>query len=226
MISNEFYKRFMSSVILLPLILIVIIEGNFFFNIFLILFLILSIIEWLKISFNRVYLFVGVIFLIFSFFSLFEIRNFYKFNDHNIFIFIYILIICISTDIGGYIFGKMFKGPKLTKISPNKTYSGSIGAFILSLLTTYFYIDNSHLFFDISIKFDFIFLLTTFFISFISQIGDILISFFKRISNVKDTGNLIPGHGGILDRIDGIIFAYPIFYILQNFINFLWKKKL
>jgi len=221
MISNEFYKRFMSSVILLPLILIVIIEGNFFFNIFLILFLILSIIEWLKISFNRVYLFVGVIFLIFSFFSLFEIRNFYKFNDHNIFIFIYILIICISTDIGGYIFGKMFKGPKLTKISPNKTYSGSIGAFILSLLTTYFYIDNSHLFFDISIKFDFIFLLTTFFISFISQIGDILISFFKRISNVKDTGNLVPGHGGILDRIDGIIFAYPIFYILQNFINFL-----
>jgi len=221
MISNEFYKRFMSSVILLPLILIVIIEGNFFFNIFLILFLILSIIEWLKISFNRVYLFVGVIFLIFSFFSLFEIRNFYKFNDHNIFIFIYILIICISTDIGGYIFGKMFKGPKLTKISPNKTYSGSIGAFILSLLTTYFYIDISHLFFDISIKFDFIFLLTTFFISFISQIGDILISFFKRISNVKDTGNLIPGHGGILDRIDGIIFAYPIFYILQNFINFL-----
>jgi len=221
MISNEFYKRFMSSVILLPLILIVIIEGNFFFNIFLILFLILSIMEWLKISFNRVYLFVGVIFLIFSFFSLFEIRNFYKLNDHNIFIFIYILIICISTDIGGYIFGKMFKGPKLTKISPNKTYSGSIGAFILSLLTTYFYIDNSHLFFDISIKFDFIFLLTTFFISFISQIGDILISFFKRISNVKDTGNLIPGHGGILDRIDGIIFAYPIFYILQNFINFL-----
>ena len=221
MISNEFYKRFMSSVILLPLILIVIIEGNFFFNIFLILFLILSIIEWLKISFNRVYLFVGVIFLIFSFFSLFEIRNFYKFNDHNIFIFIYILIICISTDIGGYIFGKMFKGPKLTKISPNKTYSGSIGAFILSLLTTYFYIDISYLFFDISIKFDLIFLLTTFFISFISQIGDILISFFKRISNVKDTGNLIPGHGGILDRIDGIIFAYPIFYILQNFINFL-----
>lgn len=145
MISNEFYKRFMSSVILLPLILIVIIEGNFFFNIFLILFLILSIIEWLKISFNRVYLFVGVIFLIFSFFSLFEIRNFYKLNDHNIFIFMYILIICISTDIGGYIFGKMFKGPKLTKISPNKTYSGSIGAFILSLLTTYFYIDNSHL---------------------------------------------------------------------------------
>jgi len=221
MMSKEFYKRFISSIILLPLFLIIIIEGNFFFNIIIILFLILSINEWSKISFNRVYLFAGIIFLFFSFYSLFKIRNFYQLNDLNLFIFIYIFIICISTDIGGYIFGKMFKGPRLTKISPNKTYSGSIGAFILSFLTTYFYFNITDYFFNISIKFDLIFLITTFFISFISQLGDLSISFFKRITNVKDTGNLIPGHGGLLDRIDGIIFAYPSFYILLNFINFI-----
>ena len=212
-------KRTISSFILTIISFFIIIKGGLLFNLFLLIVFSIALSEWKKMTLEKNFFLSGVLFLILSFYTVFKIRT--DTDEYGLSIFFFTLLICISTDVGGYVFGNIFKGPKLTKISPNKTYSGSIGAFILSLLTTYFYIDNSHLFFDISIKFDFIFLLTTFFISFISQIGDILISFFKRISNVKDTGNLIPGHGGILDRIDGIIFAYPIFYILQNFINFL-----
>tara|TARA_A100001234_G_scaffold221453_1_gene237630 strand:- start:2152 stop:2493 length:342 start_codon:yes stop_codon:yes gene_type:complete len=102
---------------------------------------------------------------------------------------------------GGYFFGKLFKGKKLTKISPNKTYSGLIGAYFLSFIVLIFF----------SFKFDisFNFILFTFLISSISQIGDIFFSYLKRKAKIKDTGKILPGHGGILDRIDGIIFALP-----------------
>ena len=121
-------------------------------------------------------------------------------------------IVCVSTDIGGYIFGKLFKGPKLTKLSPNKTYSGVIGSFLIPTIFT-------NLFFELTLnihnfeytKKTLVFVLI---ISLVSQIGDIIISFFKRLSKIKDTGNIIPGHGGILDRIDGMIFAYPFSYLV------------
>ena len=119
-------------------------------------------------------------------------------------------IICISTDIGGYIFGKIFGGPKLTKLSPNKTYAGMIGSYILAIVTSY-----------ILFKFNFVevdyfkLILFTLIISTVSQIGDIFISFFKRKSRVKDTGKIIPGHGGLLDRADGMIFAFPISYLIM-----------
>ena len=138
----------------------------------------------------------------------------------------FILTICVFTDIGGYIFGKIFKGPKLTKISPNKTYSGMFGSFLLSIIAAIIYIKNRELFssllttYEINLFFynDFKFLLVILFISLVSQIGDLVISYFKRLSNVKNTGNLIPGHGGLLDRVDGIIFAMPASYVLFNFI--------
>ena len=117
-------------------------------------------------------------------------------------IIIFLLFICISSDIGGYIFGNSFKGKKISKISPNKTYSGVIGAFAFSLITFfYFYIYYNFSIYLISL---------TLIASFTSQIGDFFISFLKRKANLKDTGNLLPGHGGILDRIDGIVFALPI----------------
>ncbi len=124
------------------------------------------------------------------------------FDDNNKLIFVYLLLICIVTDLGGYIFGKFFKGKKLTKISPNKTYSGLIGSYILSsLVFFYFYYQ-----FELS----YVFLILAFLISSTSQIGDLFISYLKRKAKVKNTGNLLPGHGGILDRIDGIIFAVPL----------------
>ena len=125
---------------------------------------------------------------------------------------IFIISVCILSDVGGYVFGKFFKGKKLTKISPNKTYSGMIGSFILSIIFCIIY--------SFSISFvDFkIIILLTIFISFICQIGDLFVSFLKRKAKIKDTGNILPGHGGILDRIDGILFALPSGIILVNYL--------
>ena len=122
---------------------------------------------------------------------------------------LFIVSICISTDIGGFIFGKIFKGKKITKISPNKTYSGMLGSYILSIITAiYFmsYLNNNNIF------------LISIILSTISQIGDLFISLLKRKANLKDTGNILPGHGGILDRFDGLIFTIPIGFIILNFI--------
>ncbi len=115
-----------------------------------------------------------------------------------------ILLICISSDIGGILFGKIFKGPKLTKVSPNKTLSGSVGSFILSILMSSIllsYIFNTAMFNNIFLGF---------LISFSVQLGDLFFSYLKRKSSIKNTGNILPGHGGILDRIDGILLGIPV----------------
>tara|TARA_B100000787_G_scaffold117248_1_gene87655 strand:+ start:142 stop:804 length:663 start_codon:yes stop_codon:yes gene_type:complete len=116
---------------------------------------------------------------------------------------LYSVLVAIMSDIGGLVFGKIFKGKKLSKISPNKTISGSVGSFIFSMsLIPFFYKDH--------INQNFLsMLLITIAISLISQLGDLFISFLKRKAKVKDTSDLLPGHGGFLDRIDGIIFAIP-----------------
>ena len=129
------------------------------------------------------------------------------------FFFLFIILICILTDLGGYTFGKIFKGPKLTKISPNKTYSGVVGSFLFSIVLGILflgYIDNNLLEKD-PIKI----LLGILLISLISQLGDLIISYFKRKAKLKDTGNILPGHGGLLDRVDGMIFAFPIYYFIK-----------
>ncbi len=133
-------------------------------------------------------------------------------NNNLIFIkyILFILTICISSDVGGYVFGKIFKGKKLTKISPNKTFSGMYGAYFLSILSTIVIFKNV-------LPIIFIFFMTLL-ISTISQLGDLCISFLKRKAKLKDTGNIIPGHGGVLDRFDGLLFAIPIGITLLLFI--------
>ena len=126
-----------------------------------------------------------------------------------------ILLICIFSDIGGYIIGKSVGGKKLTKISPNKTVSGSLGSFVFALIPIIFIF----LYFDIVHNYELdygILIVFTFLTSFICQAGDLFISFFKRKAKVKDTGTILPGHGGLLDRIDGIIFALPAAVILSK----------
>ena len=125
---------------------------------------------------------------------------------------LFLFSICIFSDIGGLLFGKLFKGKKLTKISPNKTISGSIGSFVLSLLLVplfYFFLEGK--FNDLG---DLIILAIL--VSFFCQLGDLFISFLKRKAKVKDTGNLLPGHGGVLDRIDGLMFVVIFAYILYS----------
>lgn len=216
MIFSEFTKRIISSIILLPAVFIIIIKGSIFFNLFLILCFIITIIEWKKIVSKKIIFYLGLIFTIISFLSTYKIR--YTF-DGEYFIFLFILGICISTDIGGFVLGKFLQGPKLTKISPNKTYSGMLGSFLFTLIfiyyfSKYFFHQNPNI---LTLQIIFFSLI----ISALSQFGDITISYFKRKSNIKDTGNIIPGHGGILDRIDGMIFAFPSSYLIisTNIIN-------
>ena len=129
-------------------------------------------------------------------------------NNETNKLYIYIIfLICIFSDIGGFIFGKTFKGKKLTKISPNKTISGMIGSFILSTSVVVIY---SQKYFEITEI-----IIFTILISFISQIGDLIISYLKRKAQIKDTGNMLPGHGGALDRLDGLIFAIPLGLVLK-----------
>ena len=157
---------------------------------------------------------ISFIYIAFFFFPL--AGSFYSLGP--IFIF-YILLICIFSDIGGYVVGKTIGGKKLTKISPNKTISGSIGSFCFSLAPPLlFYIfDQSEYFYSFN---NFLLCLQ---ISLVCQLGDIFISYIKRKAKVKDTGNFLPGHGGLLDRIDGIIFAIPYVWIYLNGLRSLFE---
>ena len=205
--SPEFKKRLFTSIALLLSIMIMFFS-NLFFVFFLIIFLTVGIIEFLNII-NKIHknifkkiisnaLFISYIFVLFSILLQFSV-----FYNLKIIIFT-ILLICISSDIGGYFFGKKFNGPKLTKISPNKTIAGSLGALFFSSLTSILTI--SYLINEITFK---SFLLGII-ISLGVQIGDLFFSFLKRQARLKDTGNILPGHGGILDRIDGIIIGMPL----------------
>tara|TARA_B100001057_G_scaffold1854_1_gene1742 strand:+ start:1818 stop:2444 length:627 start_codon:yes stop_codon:yes gene_type:complete len=207
--NKELINRILSSIIIIPLAFFFLTGGLFFSISFIIICFIVACLEWNMMSKNKGYKIFGFIFLIFSFFTFYNLSI-------NQFLLIFVILICISTDIGGYIFGKIFKGPKLTKISPNKTYSGMLGGYLLSLICLLMithYIEYSGSAFKFS--------LLTIILSSVSQVGDIFVSYFKRQANIKNTGNLIPGHGGLLDRIDGMIFAVPTLYLihLTGYIN-------
>ena len=210
MINKELKKRIMSSIILVPVSFFFIIQGYLSFIFFLSLIFFITSFEWFKMTKNRDILRIfGLFFLFFSFFSTVYLRQYLGLN-----FFLFLIVVCIFTDTGGYIFGKTFKGPKLTKVSPKKTYSGVIGSFFLSLLFGLIFIEyfgqKSKVLFESNPIFIILLIL---FISLVSQIGDLIISYFKRKANLKDTGRILPGHGGFLDRIDGIIFVMPIIYL-------------
>ena len=202
--SLDFIKRILSSIILIPITLFFIIKGSFLFIFFILICLGVIIYEWHMMSKKKTYRIFGFIFLFFSFYTVFKLRI-----DNDYWILLFIITICVSTDIGGYVFGKIFKGPKLTKFSPNKTYAGMIGGYLLSIISAII-LNNFYLSEELPINwFIFIILIST-----ISQLGDVIISYFKRLSKIKDTGKIIPGHGGLLDRVDGMIFAFPFSYLV------------
>ena len=221
--KNELQKRILSSIVLIPIAIFFIVQGSVFFVFFLSISFFVSSYEWLKMSKNFYKKIFGIIFLFLSFYLAYLLRT-----EQGYKIFLLVILISMLTDIGGYIFGKLFKGPKLTKISPKKTYSGVIGSFVLSVVGSLIFIEYfgdlktymiyyNHVFFSSVINLN---LFTLFFIlisSLISQLGDLIISYFKRIAKIKDTGKILPGHGGLLDRIDGIIFTVPFAYLIIEF---------
>ncbi len=206
MITKNLFKRIITSVLLI-LLLILMYNSN---KVMLISLIFISIISWLEFNKlfskflkkekSKIYLLNFITFIYLSFFVLLIL----KIGDSQKVYFFYAVIISISSDIGGYVVGKTFKGRKLTKISPNKTISGSIGSFVFSFSIIPFFINYYN---DINL---YQIILITFIISLTSQLGDLMLSYLKRKSKAKDTGNFLPGHGGILDRIDGILFAAPV----------------
>ena len=210
MINKELQRRILSSIILIPVSIFFIIQGSFTFLFFLSLIFLVTSLEWFKMTKNKDLLRIfGLFFLFFSFFSTVYLRQYVGLN-----FFLFLIIVCIFTDTGGYIFGKVLKGPRLTKVSPNKTYSGVFGSFFISLLFGLIYIKYLGQKSKILLETDLLFIiLLILFTSLVSQIGDLIISYFKRKAKIKDTGKIIPGHGGFLDRIDGIIFVMPITYL-------------
>jgi len=211
--NNELLKRIITSVFLSGLSIFFIINGPFLFSLFLIIILYLSILEWRNLSVSKTSYFLGISFLILSIISAFLLKN------SNFLFFWLVILISVFSDIGGFVFGKVFKGPKLTKISPNKTYSGVFGSLIFSLIIGFIYINYNEQFLT---KFNLNYLnliMIIILISIINQIGDLIISYFKRLKNIKNTGKILPGHGGLLDRIDGIIFTIPSSYIMNLFLS-------
>jgi phosphatidate cytidylyltransferase len=214
LLSLLFFVNFSNQYIFILSILIlgtiICIEAN---NIFLRLVGFKSSKDMMLKKFNFKFLTLNLITFIYVFFIFcnlsFEIYS----NEGSIF-FLYLMCICIFTDIGGYVFGKVIGGKKLSKISPNKTISGTIGSFLFSLLPLIFLLNFNYLDLEFNIN-NITFCLL---ISLISQLGDLFISYLKRKSKIKDTGKILPGHGGILDRVDGIIFAIPFSYILLKII--------
>jgi len=219
--SNELKKRIITSLVLFTLLVFM----YFYIYILIIALIIISLIVWVEFFglISKIFHKDNLENKIFRFFSksisliyLFCLSSliifiFLKDNDYKFFA-IYSFLIAIASDIGGIVFGKFFKGKKLTIISPKKTISGSIGAFFFSILLIFFFNKN----FDNYSLIGVLFFTVT--VSFISQIGDLFISFLKRKAKVKDTSDILPGHGGFLDRIDGIIFALPFGIFLSNFL--------
>ena len=211
---NEFTKRLLTSIVILIITIFFLFSESFLFAFFLVLTFIFTSREWINLSsnHNKLILASGITILILSFTAAFFLQK------KNLNYFILLILISIFSDIGGYIFGKIFRGPKLTKISPNKTYSGMFGSYFTSFVVGILYIDYvsvNSIFIENKLSFLHICLLIIL-ISSINQLGDLLISYFKRLRGFNDTGNMLPGHGGFLDRIDGLIFSILAGWVLIN----------
>ncbi len=224
--NNELNKRIITSVILFIILLVILYSHSSVFGISLLIFGFSICLEFKNIlkklvgglylpskKFNSKFFVIMWIPFIYMFF-IFGLLTFDIYKTGGPTFFLFIISICFFTDIGGYVIGKTIGGKKLIKISPNKTLSGSVGSFIFSIIPLIIFtnINNFQLKFEIST------VILCLLISLISQIGDLFISLLKRKAKIKDTGNILPGHGGLLDRTDGIIFGIPFAQLLLNFI--------
>ena len=221
--NNNLIKRIITSIILTFIVCLSLYYSTTSWKIFIILISFICLYEFYnlikRIILNKIFIpFIIILitlYLYFFYYLLVKIKI--EYGEEAILI---LLTTCIFSDIGGYIVGKLIGGRKLISISPNKTISGAFGSVIFSLIgTTFFIIFIKKINMNtIQIEFSFVFYLWILLMSIFCQIGDIFVSYLKRKANVKDSGNILPGHGGILDRVDGIIFAIPLgvftYYVL------------
>ena len=212
---NNLQKRILTAIVVFPLSIFFIIMGGNYTLSFLYAVLILGNFEVFSVFKRKISIIVLDIILVTSLLCIYHLRID---TVSSYVLLLWVIILTISSDVGGYIFGKIFKWKKLTKISPNKTLSGVLGSFIFSLGTVFLlgFIIKSFIGMDSEIfnkpKYYFLALL----FSLIAQLGDLCISYFKRLEKIKDTGKILPGHGGIFDRIDGLMFVVILAYILYS----------
>ena len=213
--NSELINRILTSVILLPVLVYCSYYSGFHLIVFLGFMYFFSSYEIIKNTKNLLFNLFANIILIFAFFSFYYLRGD---TNYSLIILYWILISTFLSDIGGYVFGKIFKGKKLTKISPNKTYSGSIGSVVFSFISLPF-LNLFQFFFLKTLLINFYqlkYFLLTLSISIICQLGDLHVSFWKRKIKIKNTSNILPGHGGVLDRIDGLLFVLIFNFILKK----------
>ena len=217
---NNLQKRIFTSIIILPLSLFFIIKGGVFLLSFLMAIFFTANYELFSVFNKKATILILDLVLIISLYSIYFLS---EYNSTSFYLLLWTIILVICSDVGGYAFGKIFKWKKLTKISPNKTLSGVFGSFIFSLLSVFIiHIIISNVgnikfkFHDFAIiqflEAKFFFLSIVF--SLVAQLGDLTISFFKRVEKVKDTGKILPGHGGIFDRIDALMFVVILTFVL------------
>ena len=204
---TNFQERILTSLIALPLSIFFVVKGGYFLAFFLIFILFAGMHELFSVfkKIKSILLLSSILIL-----SLFSI---YYLSERADLLLYFVIGVTVSSDIGGYVFGKIFKWKKLTKISPKKTISGVFGSYFFSIIFLFIWSEFYSSASQVNIK---TFLITIIF-STVSQIGDLIISYFKRQDKIKDTGKILPGHGGIFDRIDGLMFVV----ILASFINYL-----
>ena len=214
--DNNLKKRLFTSVVLM-FVFLLFFSSNFFLVYGLIVLGIFSIIEFLQLSKriikNNYFIFFLNIFFIFYVFLFCSIFTLLSYNIGLKFILYILLLGCIASDVGGFIIGKLIKGPKLTSISPNKTYAGCLGSIFFSIIIV------STLFYYFLGFFNYNILFIGFVVSIFCQIGDLIFSYLKRKAKVKDTGNILPGHGGVLDRLDGIFFGVPVSFLFLTLLH-------
>ena len=208
-------KRIFTSIIALPLSLFFIFKGGYFLLFFLLSIFFVANYELFSVFRKKTTILFLDLILILSLYSIYYLSDL---NEISFYILLWIIILVVCSDVGGYVFGKIFKWKKLTKISPRKTLSGVFGSFIFSLFSIF--IADAMLSSNQVIPIDFLdpkFFFLAIIFSLIAQAGDLAISYFKRIEKVKDTGKILPGHGGILDRIDGLMFVVILAFVLIYF---------
>jgi phosphatidate cytidylyltransferase len=212
--KNLFTRAITALAIALPIILIILIENFWLFSVTISVICLLGYYEWVTNKFRHPLLW-GFN-LIFSYFLLLIILTagdfiFKEASEEPILSFYYIFLLSLFNtaifDTSAYITGSSIgKNPIAPKISPNKTWEGLVGGLIGSIIFSIFVIK----FFDLSLWLTLVYFLG----SILAFVGDLLISFHKREKNIKDTGSLLPGHGGVLDRLDSHLLATPITVIL------------